>query len=73
MLFLQVPAIPGSSFVWLPGLPALQAAPDHAPEETHYLTTRCGLKNHSAGHLLRGPRPLSPRILDDAGKQKRFP
>lgn len=40
MLFLQVPAIPDSSFVWLPGLPTLQAVPDSLPAETYYLTTR---------------------------------
>lgn len=52
MLFFQVSAIPGSSFVWLPGLPALQASPDHASGRNPVPDHQKKPQNHTAEQLL---------------------
>lgn len=60
MLFLQVPAVPGSSFVWLPGLPALLAAPGHTSGRNPPADHQKQPQNQTAEQLLPRPEPFHP-------------
>lgn len=58
MLFLQVPAVPGSYYVWLPGLPALHTAPDHASGKMPVADHQKQPQNHIAKQLFQLPSPF---------------